>query len=81
MTRITELFLRGTIAAALAVTGFSCADRGRQAPGEAVEILLWDFGGVPGPRKWIRQAVKDFNRRCRCLTCRWRSTRRAPCST
>ena len=61
MTRITELFLRGTIAAALAATGFSCADRSGQAPGEAVEILVWDFGGVPGHRKWIRQAVKDFN--------------------
>ncbi len=48
MTRITERVLRGVLAAALAATGFSCADRSGQGPGEAVEILVWDFGGVPG---------------------------------
>ena len=41
--------------------GWSCANRNSPAPGEPVEILVWDFGGVPGHREWIRKAVKDFN--------------------
>ena len=61
MKRIAERVLPGAVAAALAVTGWACADRSRPGPGEAIEILVWDFGGVPGHRQWIRQAVRDFN--------------------
>ncbi len=30
---------------------------------EPVEVMVWDFGGVPGHQAWIRQAVDDFNAR------------------
>jgi multiple sugar transport system substrate-binding protein len=26
-----------------------------------VEVMVWDFGGVPGHQAWIRQAVDNFN--------------------
>jgi len=40
---------------------------GLPAPGlaEPVEVMVWDFGGVPGHQVWIRQAVEDFNARQR----------------
>lgn len=61
MKRIAERVLTSAVAAALVATGWACADPSRPGPGEAVEILVWDFGGVPGHRQWIRQAARDFN--------------------
>ena len=40
---------------------FSCGDSRTSSIKEPVEILVWDFGGVPGHREWIRRAVKKFN--------------------
>ena len=30
-------------------------------PGEPTRVVLWEFGGVPGLREWVRGAVEEFN--------------------
>ncbi|MEE2659882.1 MAG: sugar ABC transporter substrate-binding protein [Candidatus Latescibacterota bacterium] len=45
-----------------ALHSYSCgSDRRARQPGEPVEVIVWDFGGVPGHREWIRGAVERFN--------------------
>ena len=38
-----------------------CATDRERAPGEPTTVVLWEFGGVPGLRAWVQQAVADFN--------------------
>ena len=42
------------------LTSGCAADRER-VPGEPTKVVLWEFGGVPGLRAWVQQAVADFN--------------------
>ena len=39
----------------------ACGGDDRPRPGEPTEVVLWEFGGVPGLRAWVQQAVADFN--------------------
>ena len=39
----------------------ACAANDVSRPGEPTPVVLWEFGGVPGLREWVRQAVEDFN--------------------
>ena len=39
----------------------ACGGDDRPRPGEPTEVVLWEFGGVPGLRVWVQQAVADFN--------------------
>ena len=39
----------------------ACGGDDRPRPGEPTEVVLWEFGGVPGLREWVQQAVADFN--------------------
>ena len=39
----------------------ACGGADRPRPGEPTEVVLWEFGGVPGLRAWVQQAVADFN--------------------
>lgn len=39
----------------------ACGGDDRPRPGEPTEVVLWEFGGVPGLRTWVQQAVADFN--------------------
>ena len=39
----------------------ACGGDDRLRPGEPTEVVLWEFGGVPGLRAWVQQAVADFN--------------------
>ena len=39
----------------------ACAGDDVSRPGGPTRVVLWEFGGVPGLREWVRQAVEDFN--------------------
>ena len=39
----------------------ACGGDDRPRPGEPTTVVLWEFGGVPGLRAWVQQAVADFN--------------------
>lgn len=39
----------------------ACGGDDHPRPGEPTEVVLWEFGGVPGLRVWVQQAVADFN--------------------
>ena len=39
----------------------ACGGDDGPRPGEPVTVVLWEFGGVPGLRDWVQQAVIDFN--------------------
>lgn len=39
----------------------ACGGDDGPRPGEPTTVVLWEFGGVPGLRVWVQQAVKDFN--------------------
>ena len=39
----------------------ACEGDDRPRPGEPTTVVLWEFGGVPGLREWVQQAVADFN--------------------
>ena len=39
----------------------ACGGDDRPRPGEPTEVVLWEFGGVPGLRVWVQQAVANFN--------------------
>ena len=54
--------LTGLLVVLCALHSYSCgSDRRARQPGEPVEVIVWDFGGVPGHREWIRGAVERFN--------------------
>ena len=38
-----------------------CATDRERVTGEPTTVVLWEFGGVPGLRAWVQQAVADFN--------------------
>ncbi len=46
------------LAALLLLSCWSSPSSGAGAP---VEVVVWDFGGVPGHQAWIKQAVEKFN--------------------
>lgn len=52
--------MRASFVVVLAAVLWLCPGTGRAAP---VEVVVWDFGGVPGHQAWIKQAVEEFNRR------------------
>ena len=39
----------------------ACRGDDHPRPGEPTTVVLWEFGGVPGLREWVQQAVADFN--------------------
>lgn len=39
----------------------ACGDDDGPRPGEPTTVVLWEFGGVPGLREWVQQAVDNFN--------------------
>jgi multiple sugar transport system substrate-binding protein len=39
----------------------ACGGDDGPRPGEPTKVVLWEFGGVPGLRDWVQQAVEDFN--------------------
>ncbi|MEW6755587.1 MAG: extracellular solute-binding protein [Candidatus Latescibacterota bacterium] len=39
----------------------ACGGGRAPGPGEPTRVVLWEFGGVPGHREWIREAVKRYN--------------------
>jgi multiple sugar transport system substrate-binding protein len=41
----------------------ACGSARDPAPGQARQILLWAFGGVPRTQAWLRQGVAEFNAR------------------
>ncbi len=53
-------FLAACLAAA-ALLAPGCGPGTAPRPGEPAQILLWEFGGVPGSRDWVRDAVARFN--------------------
>lgn len=52
--------MRASFVVVLAAVLWLCPGTGWAAP---VEVVVWDFGGVPGHQAWIKQAVEEFNRR------------------
>lgn len=43
--------------------GLGCCGGGRDqpGPGEPTVVVMWEFGGVPGHRDWVRAAVEEYN--------------------
>lgn len=46
---------------AVALLVISCYPERMSAPGTPVKVVLWEFGGVPGHREWVKKAVKNYN--------------------
>lgn len=49
------------LAIALLILCTACGTRDTPAPGQPTKVVLWEFGGVPGHRDWVREAVKRYN--------------------
>ena len=45
----------------LVLLGIGCRAGEGPEPGEPTTVVLWEFGGVPGHREWIKQAVEKYN--------------------
>lgn len=41
----------------------ACQSERRRVPGEPVEVVVWDFGGIPGHQDWVKGAVAAFNQK------------------
>ena len=44
-----------------AVSQVACQGEAGRAADGPVQVVIWDFGGVPGHEKWIREAVDQYN--------------------
>ena len=38
-----------------------CDSQERIVPGQPVRVVLWEFGGLPGMKEWVKGAVERFN--------------------
>ncbi len=54
--------LTGAFWGAVLVLVAACGGSKGPVPGEPVQVVVWDFGGVPGHEKWIREAVEQYNK-------------------